>query len=153
MTVEEIVEEEVTSADAFSLEAYVLYAPEVPRWVDVAITAATTVCERSLAARAKIDGRAARDEEGIERSRYHGRAQPFVLEAHGRPGPSAIAFVRAFSVDGDATASESAADAWAALSSVLQAGIARIELSAYGKNALSQGKAEILRMALQSEFR
>ena len=115
----------------------------VPRWVDVAITAASTMCERSLAARAKIDGRAARDEEGIKRSRYHGRAQPFLLEAHGRPGPSAIAFVRAFSVDGDATASESAADAWAALSSVSQAGTARIELSAYGKNALSRGTAEI----------
>ena len=115
----------------------------VPRWVDVAITAATTVCERSLAARAKIDGRAARDEEAVKRSRYHGRAQPFVLEAHGRPGPSAMAFVRAFSVDGDATASESAADAWAALSSVSQSGTARIEISAYGKNALSRGTAEI----------
>ena len=115
----------------------------VPWWVDVAVTAAATTCSRSLAARAKSDGRAARDEESVKRSRYHGRAQPFVLEAHGRPGPAAMALIRAFCVDGDFAASESVADAWAALSSVSQAGSARVELSAYGKNALSKGIAEV----------
>ena len=58
-----------------------------PWWVDVAATSAASSCPRTLAARAKNNGRAARDEEGVKRSRYRGLAHPFVLEAHGRPGP------------------------------------------------------------------
>ena len=89
-----------------------------PVWVDVAITNASSSCERTQRERALHDGRAARDEEAVKRSRYHGRATPFVLEAHGRPGPSALAFIRTFSAECSLGASQSAAEAWAALSSI-----------------------------------
>ena len=114
----------------------------MPWWVDVAITTAPSACTRSQAARAKSDGRAARDEEQVKRSRYHNMAYPFVLEAHGRAGPSALAFIRAFSADSCTGESESAAEAWATLSSISQSGTAWIELTAYGKNALRFGRAE-----------
>ena len=114
-----------------------------PWWVDVAITSAASSCQRSLRARAANDGRAARDEEGIKRSRYHGRAFPFVLEAHGRPGPAALSFIRKFCRDGALGASQSAADAWAALSSTSQSGTACMVLSAYGPAAIEKGVAEI----------
>ena len=115
----------------------------MPRWVDFSVTSAPSSCPRSLAARAKADGRAARDEEQVKRSRYHNQAQPFVLEAHGPAGPSASTFIRAFSADASNGASESAAEAWASLSSVVQSGSAWIEMTAYGKNAPSRGVAEI----------
>ena len=109
----------------------------------MAVTSATSSCCRSLEARARTDGRAARDEEGVKRSRYRGLAQPFVLEAHGRPGPAAQALIRAFSTDSALGASQSAADAWASLSSVMQSGTAWIEMTAYGKNPISSGSAQI----------
>ena len=115
----------------------------VPWWVDVAITAATTTNLRSLRARAKTDGSAARDEEGVKRSRYHGRAVPFVLEAHGRASPTTRAFIRKFCCDGCVGASQPAADAWATLSSVSQAGSAQLEITAYGPGALERGVAEV----------
>jgi hypothetical protein len=115
----------------------------VPWWVDVAITAAATTCLRSLRTRAKTDGSAARDEEGVKRSQYHGRAMPFVLEAHGRAGPAARALIRKFCCDGFVGASESAADAWAALSSVSKAGSAQLEITSYGPGALERGVAEV----------
>ena len=104
---------------------------------------AASLCSRSLAARAKTDGQAARDEEGVKRGRYRGLAHPFVLEAHGRPGPAAQQVIRTFSADSAHGASQSAADAWASLSSVLQSGRAWIEMTAYGKNPISSGTAHI----------
>ena len=114
-----------------------------PVWVDVAITNAVSSCPRSLHARASKDGRAARDEEAVKRSRYHGRASPFVLEAHGRPGPAALAFIRAYSAECSFGASQCASDAWAALSSISQSGSARMELTAYGPAAVEKGVAEL----------
>ena len=134
--------EQVLPAEQGRLD--VTFAHEgVPWWIDVAITAAATTCMRSLRARAKTDGRAARDEEAVKRSRYHGRATPFVLEAHGRAGPAALAIVRRFCSDGFVGASQSAAEAWAGLSSVSQAGSAQIELTAYGPGAVDRGTAEM----------
>ena len=103
----------------------------------------TTSCARSRAARSRKDGAAARAEEQVKGSRYHNRAQPFVLEAHGRPGRSALAFIRAFAKEVVVGASESAADAWAALSSIVQSRTAWIEMTAYGKDAIKRGVAEI----------
>ena len=114
-----------------------------PWWIDVAITAATSENQRTLAARSEKDGRAAMDEEGVKRSRYHGRAYPFVLEAHGRPGPSALSFIRRFAKENADDTPSSAAAAWAALSSVSQAGTAQAELTAYGQGALARGAAQI----------
>ena len=114
-----------------------------PWWVDVAVTSASTTCPRSRAARAKADGRAARDEEGVKRSRYHQMAHPFVMEAHGRPGPAAVAFIRGFAGDCATGASQSVADAWVILSSILQSGSAWIDLKSYGNRAISNGAVEI----------
>ena len=115
----------------------------VAQWIDVAITSVTSSCPRTRAVRSRKDGAAARAEEAVKRSRYRNRAQPFVLEAHGRPGRSALAFVRAFAGEAAVGASESASDAWAALSSISQSGTAWIEMTAYGKNCMSNGTAEI----------
>ena len=114
-----------------------------PWWVDVAVTSASTECTRSLAARARTDGRAARDEEGVKRSRFRNLAQPFVLEAHGRPGPAAQASIRAFAVDSVIGVSQSAAEAWSSLSSVLQSGTAWVEMTAYGKDPIASRAAQI----------
>ena len=115
----------------------------IPYWVDIAITSAASECAREQRARSKTDGRAARAMEAHKRSRYHGRATPFVLEAHGRAGPSARAFIGKFCCDGATGASNSAADAWSALSSVSQAGSAQLELTAYGPSAIERGIAQI----------
>ena len=115
----------------------------VPGWIDVATTSVTSSYARARAERARKDGAAARAEKHVKRSRYHNRAQPFVLEAHGRPGRSAMALVRAFAREAAVGASESAADAWAALSSVSQSGTSWMMMSAYGKDAIRKGVAEI----------
>ena len=49
--------------------------------------------------RAKIDGAAARHEEGSKRSKYRGLATPFVVEAHGRPGDVARSILGRFAID------------------------------------------------------
>ena len=91
----------------------------------------------------KIYGAPARGEEQVKRSRYHNRAQPFVLEAHGRPGRSALAFVRAFAKEAVVGASESAGEARAALSTTAQSRTAWREMTAYGKDPIRRGVAEI----------
>ena len=55
-------------------------------WPDVAVVNVMTVSAAERLRRAKLDGAAARHEEGAKRSRYRGLATPFVIEAHGRPG-------------------------------------------------------------------
>ena len=109
-------------------------------WVDVAVTHAASSCLRTCRSRAQADGVAARDEERRERSRYHNRAYPFVLESLGRPGQCAKNFIRHFCVDGGEGASTSADSAWRALSTVLQSGNAQAELTAYGAGAFDSGK-------------
>ena len=109
-------------------------------WVDVAVTSAVTSNERTLQARARSDGAAARAEESVKRSRYHSRATPFVLEADGRPGGSAKSFIRRYAQTASEEHSTSAAHAWICLSSVLQSGNADIELQAWGPGAISSGK-------------
>ena len=51
--------------------------------------------------RAKLDGAAARYEEGAERSKYRGLATPFVIEAHGRPGDFARSVISRFAKDSE----------------------------------------------------
>ena len=53
-------------------------------WLDVAIVNVMTINAGGRLRRAKLDGAAARREEGAKRSRYRGLATPFVIEAHGR---------------------------------------------------------------------
>ena len=112
-------------------------------WIDVAITHAASTCTTTCRARAHTDGKAARDEEQHKRTRYHNRATPFVLESLGRPGQSAVTFIRRFATDATDGASCSTDSAWRELSSVLQAGNAQAELSAYGPGAIEAGLATL----------
>ena len=112
-------------------------------WVDVEVTSAVSTVERVNCIRARQAGAAAREGEHMKRVRYNNRAIPFVLEANGRPGQSAQAFIRRFAVDAASGFSRSAAAAWRDMSSVLQAGNAQLELSAYGAAALEQQRCEL----------
>ena len=109
-------------------------------WVDVAVTAAVTASERAVASHAKTDGAAARAEEAVKRTRYHSRATPFVLEADGRPGPSAKQFLRRYAQEAGEGFSTSPAHAWACVSSTLQSGNAEVELAAWSSRALIDGQ-------------
>ena len=112
-------------------------------WVDVEVTSAVSTVQRVNCIRARQAGAAAREGEHMKRVRYNNRAIPFVLEANGRPGQSAQAFIRRFAVDAASGFSRSAAAAWRDMSSVLQAGNAQLELSAYGAAALEQQRCEL----------
>ena len=112
-------------------------------WVDVEVTSAVSTTERINIHRAKHAGAAARDGEQQKRTRYSNRAIPFVLEANGRPGQSAQAFIRRFASDAASGFNTSAADAWRDLSSVLQSSNAQLELSAYGPAALERQCCEL----------
>ena len=105
-------------------------------WCDVAVTSATSTCQRSLQSRANTDGAAARAEEAVKRHRYHGKAIPIVVEADGRPGPNCLAFIRKFAANCSEEYSACPARAWSAFSSKLQTGSAAIELAAWGLNAV-----------------
>ena len=109
-------------------------------WVDFAVTAAATTCTRTTTANARADGAAAKAEEGVKRSRYHGRATPFVVESGGRPGASAMSFVRRFASVAGEEYSTSPAHAWACLSSTVQTGNAQIELGVFRPGALQSGE-------------
>ena len=68
-------------------------------WIDVAIVAPTSACQRTLRSRARTDGSAAKAEEQVKRRRYGQRCIPFVVEAGGRPGASARALLMQFALD------------------------------------------------------
>ena len=62
-------------------------------WLDVAVVNVLTINVAERLRRAKLDGAAARHEEGAKKSRYRGLATPFVIEAHGRPGDFACSII------------------------------------------------------------
>ena len=99
-------------------------------WIDVAIVSASSSSTRELAHRAKVDGAAARTEEQVKRQRYGARVVPFVVEAGGRPGPSARS-VLSYAID-EPTVSIDVANAWQALSNVIQAETAISIINAWG---------------------
>ena len=111
-------------------------------WCDVAATSAATTCLRNLRANAGTDGAATRAEEAVKRYRYHNKAVPIVVEADGRPGPNCLAFIRKFAQNCGEEHSASPARAWSAISSVLQAGNAEVELAAWGHNAFAEGRVQ-----------
>ena len=77
------------------------------------------------------DGAAASREEDVKRARYPGPLlRPFVVEAHGRPGETAMSFLRDFAPSDPEVRSKVLADAWQSLSVVLQTANAEIALSA-----------------------
>ena len=88
----------------------------------------TTVNAGERLRRAKLDGAAARHEEGAKRSRYRGLATPFVIEAHGRPGDFARSVVGRFARDSELGSSTDVALAWQSLCAIVQSGSAALEL-------------------------
>ena len=78
--------------------------------------------------RAKLDGVAARHEEGATRSRYRGLATPFVIEAHGRPGDFARSVIGRFARESELGNSSDVALAWQSLSAIVQSESAALEL-------------------------
>ena len=98
-------------------------------YVDIAVTEATTVTSRLLSQRAKCDGAAAASAERDKHWRYPGPDMvPFVIEAGGRLGESAEAFLRSVTPkDLEDRAAELAA-AKQTLSCLLQLGSAEVLL-------------------------
>ena len=97
-------------------------------WLDVAIVNVMTISAGERLRRAKLDGAAARHEEGAKRSRYRGLATPFVIEAHGRPGDFARSVIGRFARDSELGNSTDVALAWRSLSAIVQSGSAALEL-------------------------
>ena len=96
--------------------------------MDVAIVNVMTINAGGRLRRAKLDGAAARHEEGAKRSRYRGLATPFVIEAHGRPGDFARSVIGRFARDSELGISTGVALAWQSLSAIVQSESAALEL-------------------------
>jgi len=100
-------------------------------YVDVAVTDAATTCAQALRARAKRDGAAASEEEDEKRGRYPGPdLTPFVVEALGRLGDSADAFLRSLAPRDPEERSRVLRAARQTLSVLVQIGNAELLLSA-----------------------
>ena len=68
-------------------------------WLDIAVVDVMTINAAERLRRAKLDGAAARHEEGAKRSKYRGLVTPFVIETHGRPGDFARSVISRFARD------------------------------------------------------
>ena len=104
-------------------------------WLDVDIANVMTINPGERLRRAKLDGAAARHEEGAKRSRYRGLATPFAIEAHGRPGDSArsvIGVIGRFARGSELGNSTDVARAWQSLSAIVQSESAALGLRSSG---------------------
>ena len=101
-------------------------------WLDVAIVNVMTINAAERFRRAKLDGAAARHEEGAKRSRYPGLATPFVIEAHGRPGDFARSVIGRLARDSEQGNSTDVAKAWLSLSAIVHSESAALELRSSG---------------------
>ena len=88
-------------------------------WLDVAIVNVMTINAAERLRRAKLDGAAARHEEGAKRSKYRGLATPFVIEAHGRPGDFAHSVIGRFARGSELGNPTDVARAWQSLSAIV----------------------------------
>ena len=89
--------------------------------VDTAVVAVATTCGVRRHARAGRDGAAAASEEDSKRVRYPGPdLRPFVVEAHGRLGLDAAAFLREIAPTDPSERSAFIGEAWQELSVVVQ---------------------------------
>ena len=101
-------------------------------WLDVAVINGMTTNAAEGLRQAKLDGAAARREEGAKRSKYRGLATPFVIEAHGRPGDFARSIIGRFARDYGQGNSTDVAEAWQSLSAIVQSESAALELRTCG---------------------
>ena len=100
-------------------------------FVDVSVTDAASDDKERVRRRARADGVAADAQEDVKRLRYPGADMiPFVVEALGRPGESAIGLLRAQAPTDDAERSRALGQAWQALSVILQEELAESILTA-----------------------
>ena len=94
-------------------------------YIDVTIVSPIVNTAYHLAAAAKKPGYAALRAEYGKRQRYPTPdIVPFVLELGGRPGPTALRFIRDLFKHEGATRTQSIADAWSTLSSTLHSSTA-----------------------------
>jgi hypothetical protein len=102
-------------------------------YVDVAVVTVMTADGCRRRARASRDGAAASAEEDDKRRRYPGpELRPFVLEAHGRLGDDAMAFLRELAPPDLADRSAFISGALQELSVILQTANAELLLQATG---------------------
>ena len=101
-------------------------------WLDVAVVNVMTINAAVRIRRAKLDGAAARHEEGAKRSRYRGLVTPFMAEAHGRPGDFARSIIGRFARDCGQGNSTDVAEAWQSLSAMIQSASDALELRSCG---------------------
>ena len=100
-------------------------------YVDVSVTDAATVDQERLRRRARHDGAAALSQEDVKRLRYPGAdLVPFVLEALGRPGESAVALLRSVAPLEKELRGPVVGAAWQTLSALLQEELAEALLTA-----------------------
>ena len=93
-------------------------------YIDVAVVSPAVVAAYHLASAAKKPGYAALRAEYGKRQRYPvNNIIPFVLELGGRPGPTAIRFIRdLFKLEGSSR-EQNIADVWTTISAALQTSI------------------------------
>ena len=100
-------------------------------YLDITIADAATVNPEQRRRRAHHDGAAAARAEDTKRLRYPGPALvPFALEALGRPGESAVAFLRSLAPTEPRARSKWLGSAWQTSSALLQTGNAQLLLTA-----------------------
>ena len=102
-------------------------------YLDVVVPTAGSTNPETVRARAARDGAAAARAEDGKRVRYPGPdLVPFAVEALGRPGKDAIAFLRSLAPADPELRSAALGSAWQALSVVLQTANADLVLAAAG---------------------
>ena len=100
-------------------------------YLDITIADAATVNPEQRRRRAHHDGAAAARAEDTKRLRYPGPALvPFAVEALGRPGESAAAFLRSLAPTEPRARSKWLGSAWQTLSVLLQTGNAQLLITA-----------------------
>ena len=101
-------------------------------WIDAAVVTVMTTSTVDRLKRSRIDGAAARQEEGRKKTTYRGLATPFVVEALGRPGDTARSILGHFAADQGQGISADVSAAWQTLSAIVQADTSALELRACG---------------------
>ena len=102
-------------------------------YLDVVVPTAATTNAETARSRAARDGAAAARAADGKRVRYPGPdLVPFAIEALGRPGRDALAFLRSLAPSEPEARSAVLGSAWQSLSAVLQTGNAELLLSAAG---------------------